>query len=95
MKELSQELLDELEQLALLGCQAIRAALTDPSDNPATFRKAKVGALVVTNFISARGAEGTRLGMEAMAALRRPPSLSEALKSADFSAKPKDEKAGG
>jgi hypothetical protein len=30
MKELSQELLDELEQLALLGCQAIRAALTRP-----------------------------------------------------------------
>jgi hypothetical protein len=94
MKELNQALLEELEQLAVMGCQAMRAALTDHNDNPMTYRKAKVGSKAVTNFISARTAEGTRLGMEAMAALRRPPSLSEALKSADFSAKPKDEKAG-
>jgi hypothetical protein len=62
MKELNQALLEELEQLALMGCEAIRAALTDHNNDPMTYRKAKVGTFGGDEFYQRASGRGQPSG---------------------------------
>lgn len=66
MRAMEETVLAELKDVALLGCKAIRAALTYQGDNPKIMQQGKLGSIAVTNYVRARQTEGNREAVEAM-----------------------------
>lgn len=66
MRPMKDAVLDELEDVALLGCKSIRAFLVYQGDNPSYQQKAKIGAMAVTNYTRARATEANRQAIDLM-----------------------------
>jgi mRNA-degrading endonuclease RelE of RelBE toxin-antitoxin system len=64
MKAVSDDFIDESEDLAKQSMKAMRAFLTYQGDNPNYYHKAKVAAVGLTNYVRLRATENNRLMVE-------------------------------
>lgn len=64
MKAISQEFIDQSEDLALKSMKAMSAFLTYQGDQPTYYHKAKVAAVGLTNYVRLRATENNRAMVE-------------------------------
>jgi hypothetical protein len=77
MKAVKDSTVNELEEVALMGCKAIRAYLVYQGDNKQYHDKAKVGSMAVTSYTRLRATEANRMALEMMASRQAQKALTE------------------
>jgi hypothetical protein len=75
MRDVSEKLMDALEDGAIEGVKALRAYLTYQGDNPTYERKAKAGAALVTGYTRAFASQTNRAAIR-LATEKTAPRLS-------------------
>ena len=64
MKAISDNAIEQFEEVALLGAKQLKAFFTYQGENPSYFQKARLGAVAISGYARVRASETNRMATE-------------------------------